>query len=376
MAGRRNNGEGSITQRKDGRWQASVRLKGTRHTVYGKTEREARKKLRALQVEIASTGASLSPARYTVDELVSAWLASASNLKPSTTAQYRKFYDTYARSILGQMRLATITPDLIQRLYSKLTPSVAAHVHAVLHRAFVIAVRWEWMPANPCERVLKPAHKPARKALWTQAELDNFLAGTQNHWLSPLWWLLIATGMRLGEALALRWDDLNAEGATLAISRTLHRINREWVITAPKSAAGMRTITLPPVAIEALAVQRQRQDAWRDAAGERWEDTALIFTGETGSPVHHSTVAHAMQRECVRLKLPAVTPHGLRHLHASLLIHSGVPITAVSARLGHATPQVTMTIYAHALSGQDARAAQAISEALAPTARESKLEEG
>lgn len=358
MAGRRSNGEGSITRRKDGRWQASIRLKGTRRTVYGKTEREARKKLLELQRQVNILNTPPALVHYTVNELIDAWLTSVSNLKPSTVAQYRKFFDAYARSPLGEMQLASVTPALFQRLYSELTPSIAAHVHAVLHRAFAVAVRWEWMAANPCAKVLKPAHKPARKAIWTQAELANFLAGTTEHWLGPLWWLLITTGIRLGEALALRWSDFNREGNRITIARTLHRINGEWVISTPKTEAGLRTVALPQAAADALAVQRERQAAKR-------EDTDLIFTGEAGQPVHHSTVAHAMKRECKRLNLPAVTPHSLRHLHASLLIHSGVPITAVSARLGHATPQVTMTLYAHALPGQDDLAAKAISDALA-----------
>lgn len=365
MAGRRSNGEGSITRRKDGRWQASVRLKGTRRTVYGKTEREARRKLLELQRQINTPDALPPLARHTVNELINTWLASASNLRPSTSAQYRKFFDAYARPLLGEMQLASVTPSLLQQFYGDLTPSIAAHVHAVLHRAFAVAVRWEWMAANPCAKVLKPAHRPARKTIWNLAELDNFLAGTSGHWLSPLWWLLVVTGARLGEALALCWSDFSAESAVLTIARTLHRINREWIITEPKTAAGMRAITLPPAGAEALAAQRQQQEAWRAAAGQRWEEAGLIFTGELGRPVHHGTVAHAIKRECKRLGLPAVTPHGLRHLHASLLIHSGVPITAVSARLGHATPQVTMTLYAHALPGQDDLAAKAISDALA-----------
>ena len=90
-----------------------------------------------------------------------------------------------------------------------------------------------------------------------------------------------------------------------------------------------------------------------------------MFTGEIGKPLYHSTIQHALKRECVRLRLPAVTPHSLRHLHASLLIDSGVPITAVAARRGHASPQITMRLYGHAQAGQDIAAAEAIARALA-----------
>ena len=361
---RRNNGEGTVVQRKDGRgWQASIRLNGTRRTVYGKTEREARKKLRELQRQIDTTGALPNPGTRTVADLVEEWLDSAP-LKPTTIAQYRLFFDAYARPALGNTRLANVTPGNLQRLYAGLTPSVGARVHGVLHRAFAVAVLWRWLPSNPADRVLKPAYKPSRKTLWSRAELDAFLTGTADHWLNPLFVLLVSTGLRLGEALALRWENAGL-GVAVTVTGTLHRLDGQPVVTTPKTASAERTVMLPPVAIAALTRQKAQQDAWRETGD--WKDTGFVFTGETGQVLWPSTVQHALKRECVRLGLPAVTPHGLRHLHASLLLDEGIPVPAVSARLGHANPQVTLQIYAHALPGGDAQAAQAIAGALPAT---------
>lgn len=369
---RRNNGEGTVVQRNDGRgWQASIRLNGTRRTVYGRTEREARKKLRELQRQMDTTGALPNPGRRTVADLIDAWLTSAP-LKPATVAQYRLFFDTYARPVLGNTRLANVTPGMVQRLYADLTPAVGARVHALLHRAFAVAVLWHWLPANPCDRVLKPAYKPTRKTLWSRAELDTFLEGTADHWLQPLWALLLGTGCRLGEALALRWDDVGL-GVAVTIEGTLHRLGGEWVVSDPKTPSATRTVMLPPTVTDALQSQKAQQDAWQETAGERWQGDGFVFTGETGKPLFASTVQHAMKRECERLGLPPVTPHGLRHLHASLLLGEGVPVTAVSARLGHANPNVTMQIYAHALSGQDGQAAQAIGRVLAESESRDKV---
>jgi integrase len=359
---RRSNGEGTIIQRKDGRWQASIRLNEGRRTVYGKTEREARAKLRELQRQIDTTGALPNPGRRTVAELVEAWLDSAS-VKPTTAAQYRMFFDTYVRAELGSRRLMNVTPSMIQRLYGKLSPSVGTHVHAVLHRAFAVAVVWGWLPSNPCDRVLKPVHRAARKTLWTRAELDTFLDGTADYWLHPLWVLLVGTGCRLGEALALRWDGVGM-GVALNVDGTLHRLEGDWVVSEPKTPSAVRTVLLLAAATDALHRQKTQQDAWQDAAGSSWLGEGFVFTGETGKPLFRSTVEHAMKRECKRLDLPPMTPHGLRHLHASLLLGEGIPVTAVSARLGHANPQITLTTYAHALAGQDSLAAQAISGVL------------
>jgi integrase len=151
----------------------------------------------------------------------------------------------------------------------------------------------------------------------------------------------------------------------VTVTGTLQRLDGAPVVTTPKTPSAARTIVLPAVASDALKRQKAQQDAWRETTG--WQqDSGFVFTGETGQPLHHSTVQHALKRECARLGLSPITPHGLRHLHASLLLHEGVPVPAVSARLGHANPNVTMQIYAHALAGQDAQAALAIGRALAP----------
>lgn len=366
----RKRGDGSIVQRPNGLWQASLQLNGTRRTVYAKTERAVRAKLRDLQRQMDTTGALPAPGRRMVSDLLEAWLDSAPNLKLTTITQYRQFAALYILPAIGGVRLERVTPDRLQKLYATLSPSVADKVHRILHRAFAVAVRWGWLGANPSERVLRPAYKSARPTMWSQAELDAFLAGAAEHWLYSLWLLLAATGLRLGEALALRWDGVGLGGVALTVTGTLHRSSGgQWTISSPKTAAGVRTVILPPVAAAVLAAQRDQQDAQRTAAGSAWQEYGLVFTGETGQPLYPSTVQHALKRECARLNLPAVTPHGLRHLHASLLIADGIPVPAVAARLGHASPNVTMKLYAHALPGQDVAAAQAIAAALSVESR-------
>jgi integrase len=360
----RSPGQGSVSKRQDGRWQASLQIDGVRRTVYGRTEREVRSKLRDLQLEVDRDGGLSELKRRTVNDLLDAWLDNATNLKPSTISKYSWFLDTCVRPSIGKSRLNRITPTRLQDLYASLKPSIAEKVHRLLHRAFAVAVLWRWIPANPCDRVLKPTYKPRQKNLWNSSELNTFLDKTRDHWLHPLWVLLITTGCRIGETLALAWEDINIEGKTIYVSRTLHRIDGEWVLDTVKTNISVRTIALPDVTGDVLGLQKQQQAAWREAAGGSWEEWGLVFTGKTGMPLFASTVQNTLRHMCAQLDLPAVTPHGLRHLHASLLIAEGVPITAVSARLGHANPQITMKIYAHALPGQDQMAAQIINDAL------------
>ena len=371
MANNRNSpGQGTIVQRKDGRWQASIMLNGKRRTVYGKTKAEAVRKLAQLRGQASSCGTLPDPGKRTVNDLLDLWLETAApTLKPRTLANYNAFCNAYIRPTLGNVRLSRLSPDQLQSLYAHLQAQghrrTAQIVHNILHRALQMAVLWRWLPENPADRVLRPSYRPRRKELWTAEELAAFLAGTREHWLHPLWVFLTTAGCRLGEALALRWEDVDLQAQAAHISRTLHRIAGQWVFTEPKTKSALRVITLPPEAISALRKQKAQQSAWRLRAGPEWQDHGLVFSGLHGQPMQQSVVNHALQRECARLGLPVLSAHAFRHMHASLLLSQGLPLTQVSRRLGHANTNITATIYAHALEHADEQAARAISRVLA-----------
>lgn len=354
---------GRVTRRADGRFVATVQMDGKRRSAYGRTEKEARAALQALVQQAAQTGTLREPGRRTLADLADAWLKSAPGLRPTTRTTYREFLTRYAYPELGRERLERITPDRLQRLYAVLKPSVAEKLHRILHRAFAVAVLWRWLTDNPCDRVMRPAYRPAERHMWSSEQAHTFIAGIEAHWLGPLFVLIATTGLRLGEALALRWEDAGL-GVALSVTGTLHHVDGAPMIGAPKTASARRTVMLPPVAITALHRQRAQQDGWQQAAPDGWPVTPHIFTGRTGRPLHRCVPEAALKRLCGRLGLTPVTPHGLRHLHASLLLHEHVPITAVSARLGHANPHITLRLYAHALPGQDRLAAEAIDRAL------------
>ena len=168
--------------------------------------------------------------------------------------------------------------------------------------------------------------------------------------------LLAYTGCRVGEALALTWQDVDLGLGTIVISKSVQRVDKEWVVTSPKTRSGTRVISLPSEAVQVLRIQAER------CVAQGIRD--LVFPSGQGTPLHATTVAHAMRRECDRLGLCRLTPHGLRHLHASLLLAQGLPIPAVSQRLGHANAAITMSTYAHYLGRDDAPATEAIGRAL------------
>ncbi len=363
----RSQGEGSIFQRKDGRWQASLQVAGVRRTVYGKTRREVAQKLADLRRQAA--GGLPAPGKRTLSDLLAAWLETAApTLRPKTLHNYRRLCDLHILPALGTVRLAKLDPVRIERLLAGIQAQghgrTAQHVYAVLHQACDFGLRWRWLSENPLDRVQRPAHRAARKAMWTQEQLQAFIEGSREHWLFPLWYTLLAGGCRVGELLALTWGDVDLNAGTLHIAKTLQRLAGQIAIGDPKTEAGERTIALPAEAVRVLKAQRGRQALQRIQAGDGWQnDHDLVFTGLAGQPLHVSTVEHALQRECRRLGLPHLTPHGLRHMHASLLLAEGLPVPAVSARLGHANPSITMTIYAHEVRGRD-QSAEVIGRAL------------
>lgn len=158
---------------------------------------------------------------------------------------------------------------------------------------------------------------------------------------------------------------MTLDAGTISITKTLQRIDEEWVTTTPKTRAGVRKIALPQEGVTALEEQARQQEAWRQEI-EGWPDHNLVFTTTQGNPVYGSNVGHELKGECERLGIKYLTPHQLRHLHASLLLKEGLSVPVVSQRLGHANPNITLSVYAHVVGEQDKEAARAIREAVAP----------
>ncbi len=358
----------TITQRADGRYCATIQINGARRFVYGATPRAVEQRLAKLQQQAAQTGGIPAPGRRTVNDLLDQWLDTARpTLRPKTIAGYAEAADRYVRPVLGRVPLARLRPEQLQALYASLQARglrrEPLQVHRLLHRALRFAVLWRWLPENPADRVLRPTYHPPRREVWTGEQARAFLQGTQAHRFHALWTLLAYTGLRLGECLALCWQDVDLDAGQLVVRQTVARIKGQAVIGAPKTQAGARAVTLPAEALAALRRQRSRQAAWRLAAGGDWQDTGAVFTGRRGQLLFAHDVQRRTREQCERLGLPALTPHGLRHVHASLLLAAGVPVPDVSRRLGHANPAITMRVYAHAL-GADLRAAAAIEAAL------------
>ena len=272
---------------------------------------------------------------------------------------------------IGSLQLVNLTPARINALYATLaltgkkdgkrglSPRSVHHVHAVLHRACKDAVRWGRLTRNPVDAADPPRGGGERREMktWTAEQLRAFLLFVLGERLYALWHTLAMTGMRRGEGLGLRWEDVDFANARLAVRRALIPSGREVVVSEPKTARGRRSIALDPETVEVLKAQAARQLAEQEEWGEGWVDSGFVFTKENGEPLHPEAVTRYFRQAVKRSMLPTIRLHDLRHTHATLALQAGVHPKVVSERLGHATVAITLDTYSHAIPAMQEEAA-------------------
>ncbi|NJD65033.1 MAG: site-specific integrase [Chloroflexi bacterium] len=364
---RRGNNEGTIRQRADGKWEAAVQFNGRRHWLRAASQAEARRGLAELRRKHA-TGELVPPSRLTVAEHLGTWLEVAgADLRPRTRVDYEWVTRTFLIPAFGHVRLQRLTPAMVALEFARLntagthSPKTRLNAFRTFHRALTVARYWGLIGTNPLDAVEAPKASRSAPSIWSRDEAETFLAALQpGAWDATLFLILAGTGCRIGEALAARWDDFDRDTGALTIRRNIVTIHGAYVEGDPKTQAGKRTVVLPGFAIDGLKAWRPAQLAQRLAAGPSWRDSGRIITLSDGeSPAHHIAYSR-FKGTCGAAGVPKTRMHDLRHLHASFLLSAGLPLPAVSARLGHANPAITARFYAHALAGVDSAAATAI----------------
>ena len=315
------------------------------------------------------------PTRITVREyLLREWLpAIRGTVRPTTFASYATHVEGHIVPALGSLQLSRVSAQSINVFYAKLlengrlqgrgslSPATVRRVHATLHRALKDAVRWQRLSVNPADAADPPKGQSKERELpaWNAEQLAGFLCSVKDDRLFALWRLLSMTGCRRGEALGLRWDDLDLEANTVTIRRALVPLGGRVEISEPKTARGRRRIALDPLTIETLRSHASRQADERSAC-EDWFESGYIFTTEDGQPLDPHRISKAFERHLRGAALPRIPLHGLRHTYATLALSSGVNPKIVSARLGHSTVALTLDIYSHVLPQADQDAADRI----------------
>lgn len=234
---------------------------------------------------------------------------------------------------------------------ARLDPRTVNYVHTILHRAFKDAVRWGRLPRNPCDAADPPrgGQKSDGFQVWDAPTLRGFLdaSATSSHRLHALWVLLATTGMRRGEALGLRWSDVDLDAGRLSVVRTIISVRGKVSIGEPKTARGRRPIALDPSTVAVLRAHRKRMLEERMLAGADFIDEGLVFHRPDGTCLRPEGVSDTFKRRVGQLGLTPLTLKGLRHTWATLALEQGIHPRVVQERLGHSTIAITLGIYSH-----------------------------
>ena len=195
---------------------------------------------------------------------------------------------------------------------------------------------------------------------WSAVQVRAFLEATRDDRLYPLWRLFCMTGMRRGEVLGVKWEDIDLEAGRLSVRRSLIPLGGEVIVSEPKTARGRRSIALDPETVEVLKAQAAKQLSEQQEFVLAWCDSGYVCTKEDGRPYHPEVVSRSFRQAVKKAMLPMIRPHDLRHTHATLALQAGVHPKVVSERLGHATVAITLDTYSHAIPALQEEAAQLI----------------
>jgi integrase len=267
------------------------------------------------------------------------------------------------------VRLSKLQPEQVQammnaQLEEGLSPNTVLRIRATLRRALNQAVKWGLISRNPATLVDPPRAEKFRVQPISPQEAGAILKAVADHRLSALFTLALATGLRQGEVLGLRWEDIDFDRAVLTVNFALQRLNGERVLVEPKSKESRRSIPMPDIVVRTLRAHRHAQEQDRIAAGDAWRATGLVFCTTTGGPLAATNVTNTFHRLLERASLKRRRFHDLRHGCASLLLVQGVSMRVVMETLGHSEIGLTMNTYSHVLPQLQREAADMMDDAL------------
>ena len=374
MATKRGNGEGSITRRKDGLYMARYTIEtamGTeRKTLYAKTRKEVSDKLTDALAQVKK-GITADADALTAGTFIERWLEDSvrGSVRQSTYQRDEYLCRKHLVPALGKKKLKTLNPADVQRFYrdkldSGLSSATVHKLHVVLHKALKQAVRWGLAPRNVVDDVDAPKiHKEEVRPL-THEHARKLLETARGDKLEAFYVVAVQSGLRQGELLALRWEDVDLEARTLQVRRTLSRNGGKLAVGPTKTAKGRRTVKLTQDAMEALQGHLKRQLAEIDKAGEKWQENGLVFCTGKGTLINPTNLRRRSLAPLLqRAGLPPMTFHQLRHTAATILLLKNVNPKVVSELLGHATIAITLDTYSHVLPNMQHSAVAAMEEA-------------
>jgi integrase len=334
--GRRGNGEGTIYERTNGTYAATFTVEGgKRKTFYAKTYKEVQEKLKKALYE-QQQGTLVTAPHQTVAQFLTDWLESTQkqSVRPRTYERYEEIVRLHIIPALGRHKLQSLSAQHVQAFYTKkleggLSALTVISFHNLLHKALETAVKWNLVARNVCKVVSPPRRQRFEVTPLSLEQIQKLLSAVEGHRLEALFKLALATGMRRGELLGLKWQDIDFAKGALQVRRVLSRIpsimpGKGYTEAEPKTQRSRRTIIIAPFALKALKEHRMRQAEEKKRAGEGWQEHDYVFCTPIGT--HLNPTRDMLDQLKVFLKkagLPDIRFHDLRHSSATLLLSLG-----------------------------------------------------
>ncbi|AWN22469.1 hypothetical protein DKM44_03815 [Deinococcus irradiatisoli] len=378
MGKKRSNGEGSIYAQPDGSWRGAITVqidglgRPKRKYVSGKTQKEVREKIKHL-LRLRDENALVDPSRLTVGEYLEQWLKDTSADFKATTRQKRAdVIKLYLVPHIGKKSLQKLTPLDVQNLQTTLLstprqtggeplkPATVAGAMTLLNTALKHALQLGLLYRNPADAVKRVRVLKRDFQVWEPSEVQRLIVAVQHSRLYGLVYLALTTGMRRGELCGLQWSDINR--GVITVHHNCVLVGNKATLTTPKSAASPRRIPLPADTLEALRVHRERQEREREAAGEEWQESGLVFATSIGTLYHPRNLLRDWYVLLDHAQVRRIRIHDIRHTYASLAIYQGLDPKALADRLGHSRASLTLDLYAHVFEEQRERTALTLSD--------------
>ena len=368
---RKENGEGTIRLRKDGRWEGIATTPYGRKSVYGLNKEEVRRKLGEIKSDV-DKGDYIDETNMTVEEWMNEWQSLYLDVKPGTLRKYEGDIRNHIIPSLGGIKLAELTVADVETSYIQwkkegLSAKSVKNVHGVLHKALDKAVSKGMIRKNVTVECERPKVKHVEMHPLEDEEVPEFLHCAEEDILYPLYYVALFTGMRQSEIMGLTWDCINVSKGKIRIYRQLLRVNAykqkgEYKFVETKTGK-QRIIEPPHQVIQMLENVKRQQKEWERTCGAAWKNTdGLVFTNPDGMHLSSSNVYRHFKRIVNKMGLDDVRFHDLRHTYAVISIENGVDMKTLSMSMGHHSVAFTMDKYGHVSGTMRRKAAEKMSD--------------
>ena len=378
MAKRRANGEGNIRKRSDGRWEGRYTAgrdpetgKVVYRNVLAKTQKECTEKLKQA-IEESEKVDVVRAEQYTVGQWMDVWFENCAKIKvrPSSHATYRGYIDNHIKPNIGKIPLKKLSSLDLQKLYKALlsggrveriesksqskglSAKTVRNIHQIISSAMDFAIDQRLIATNPTVRCSLPKLEHREMKTLPAEHLAAFLREAKASGVFELYYIELATGLRRGELLGLKWEDIDLEQGTIQVRRQVARIGGKVVEAPLKTKNSYRSVSIGQDAVEVLKGQREKNGS------------EYVFPSPTGGPISPDSVIHMLHRVLERAGLPKIRFHDLRHTFATVALQNGVDIKTVSGMLGHYSAGFTLDTYAHVTTAAQRQAANTMENIL------------